>query len=394
MYIFKPFRFEIVEPFPTTKRPRARSGHRIVCDDKYMYSIGGFNPCVPEHDAEMSEDEVWKTSRPLFKELWRFNLSTKKWQRYPGQIYLPIELASTAVLLFRHKLIFYGGTAVPFGESCSNKLYVCDLEGLDGSVCQLPAVGSLPDPQYGQALVKTKNFIYTVGGTTGYEYTCDVHRYDLRVGVWESVYICSGRDPMEPPGRYRHELAFDGRRIYVLGGGTGVQSFGFSHIPAFDIETNTWSILHAHADPGSQLTFPGARRCHGAVQYLDKETQSVHVIISGGFCGGLAYKDVWRLNLKNLQWNKIVHCTLPKPLYFHSAAVTPAGKMYTFGGIIETHEQTTPRTSDVLSTWVIIPSLSEICWEAVNHYYELRAKSRDQLLDIGIPLKFINRLFD
>ncbi|XP_015111371.1 kelch domain-containing protein 10 homolog [Diachasma alloeum] len=390
MYKFKPFTFEILNP-STHRRPRARSGHRIVCDDKYMYSIGGFNPCIPDDDPEMSKDEVWRESKPLFKELWRFNLATKKWERYPGQKNLPIELASTAVLLFQHKLIVYGGTAVPFGESCSNKLYACDLE--NGSIGELPAVGSLPDPQYGQALVTTNNFIYTVGGTTGYEYTCDIHRYDLRMGLWESVYICSGRDPMEPSGRYRHELAFDGRRIFVLGGGTSVESFGFSEIPAFDVETNRWSILHTHGD-GSQSRYPGPRRCHGAVQYLDAESESVNVIISGGFCGNRDYRDVWRLNLKSLQWTKIVNCSLPKPLYFHSVAVTPAGKMYTFGGIVETQNEMTKRTNDVHSAWLIIPSLSEISWEAVNHYYELRTKSKDELFDMGIPFKYIKRLID
>jgi len=81
---------------------------------------------------------------------------------------------------------------------------------------------------FGQALVCHGSYLYTVGGTTGYEYTCDIHRFDLKRGVWEVVYICSGRDELEPYGRYRHELAFDGKMIYVLGGGTSTESYGFS----------------------------------------------------------------------------------------------------------------------------------------------------------------------
>ncbi|XP_063984372.1 kelch domain-containing protein 10 homolog isoform X2 [Diachasmimorpha longicaudata] len=357
-----------------------------------MYSIGGFNPSVPADDPEMSKDEVWRESKPLFKELWRFNLATKTWERYRGQKNLPIELASTAVLLFQQKLIVYGGTAVPFGESCSNKLYACDLD--NDSVQELPALGNLPDPQYGQALVTTNNYIYTVGGTTGYDYTCDVHRYDLRTGLWESMYICSGGDPMEPPGRYRHELAFDGRRIFVLGGGTSTDSFGFSDISVYDVETNRWSIVHTHGDGEYQPRYPDPRRCHGAVQYLDAESESINVIISGGVCGNFAYKDVWRLNLMSLQWTRIVKCWLPTPLHFHSVAITPAGKMYTFGGVVDKRNAMTIRTSDVHSAWLMIPSLSEICWEAVNHYYELRTKSKDELFDMGIPIKYIKRLVD
>jgi len=42
------------------------------------------------------------------------------------------------------------------------------------------------------------------------------------------VYICTGKDECEPYGRYRHELAFDGKMIYVLGGGTSTEAYGFS----------------------------------------------------------------------------------------------------------------------------------------------------------------------
>lgn len=71
MYKFKPFTFEILEP-SSAKKPRARSGHRIVCNDKYMYSIGGFNPGIPDDDPDMSKDEVWQESKPLFKVLRSF----------------------------------------------------------------------------------------------------------------------------------------------------------------------------------------------------------------------------------------------------------------------------------------------------------------------------------
>lgn len=105
-------------------------------------------------------------------------------------------------------------------------MYVCDVE--DGRIVTLNARGILPDPRYGQALVCHGSYLYTVGGTTGVDYSCDIHRIDLTTGVWESVYICMGRDFCEPAGRYRHELAYDGKMIYVLGGGTSTESFGFT----------------------------------------------------------------------------------------------------------------------------------------------------------------------
>lgn len=224
MYVCKPFQFTIHKP-SGSQCPRARSGHRIVCNEKYLYSYGGYNPEILPDDPEMSKDEIWRESNPLFKELWRFNLSTNKWKRMPGQKNYPIELASTAVILRRNNLIIFGGTAVPFGESCSNRLYICDIE--NGDIRKLEANGSMPSPQYGQALICHEHYLYTVGGTTGYGYTCDIHRFDLKTGKWETVYLCSGADEMEPPGRYRHELAYDGKMIYVFGGGTVSETFGF-----------------------------------------------------------------------------------------------------------------------------------------------------------------------
>ena len=50
------------------------------------------------------------------------------------------------------------------------------------------------------------------------------------------------------------------------------------------------------------------------------------------------------------------------------------------------------RTDSMLSVWLIIPKLTEICWEAVNHYYpNLQNYTPNELLQIGIPLKYVKR---
>lgn len=42
---------------------------------------------------------------------------------------------------------------------------------------EVQATGQHPTPQYGQALVYHNNFLYTIGGTTGFAYSCDIHRH-------------------------------------------------------------------------------------------------------------------------------------------------------------------------------------------------------------------------
>lgn len=80
---------------------------------------------------------------------------------------------------------------------------------------------------------------------------------------------------------------------------------------------------------------PEPRRCHGSVQYTNEKTGVTSVVISGGYNGDHVFSDVWRLDLNLLQWTCLRKCILPCPVYFHSAALTPEGRMYTFGGIVK-----------------------------------------------------------
>lgn len=219
VYSFKPFtvtrcKYNLSDE-SKTHLPKPRSGHRIVCDEGNLYSFGGYNP----------ENENGVPVHALFKEIWKFNFASQTWRCIcPDD--MPDELASNAVLLRGCTMLIYGGTSHPFGESCSSTLYVCNVK--DFSITQVNATGEIPMKQYGQALVLDGCNLYTIGGTTGHEFTADVHCLDLRTRVWQEIYKCKNNNSVkEPHGRYRHELAFDGTKIYVLGGGTVRTAFGF-----------------------------------------------------------------------------------------------------------------------------------------------------------------------
>lgn len=70
------------------------------------------------------------------------------------------------------------------------------------------------------------------------------------------MYICQGNGDYEPPGRYRHEVAFDGVHIFILGGGTAEEAFGFSKIPVFNVETRQWRKLKTVRDPKNGVPQP------------------------------------------------------------------------------------------------------------------------------------------
>lgn len=209
--------------------------------------------------------------------------------------------------------------------------------------------------------------------------------------IWEEP--SSDFDPQQgieriPAPRYRHEIATSGQWIYVLGGGTASIVFNFETIPAYNTETKLWETCPSSNCPTTG-TFPPPRKFHAAVQHGN------YAYLCGGFDGNIMFDDIWRLDLSTLRWTKLSQ-RLPRPIYFHSATVTPAGCMYVFGGV--TSEMGDRRSNEIYKMWLNVPSLQEITWDAITNGFHtiLRRHGHDQeyLRRSGfhIPPKFFQRL--
>lgn len=375
MYSFRPYQITKLEASGNQSRdlscPQARSGHRIVADSGNIYSFGGYNPDADLDRDEFSEDFVLLGGNTLFKELWKYNIASQLWTKLKTTGPMPDEVASHAAVLSGPKLIVFGGTGVPFGENSSNRVNVCDLQSLEWT--PLDVEGEPPLQQYGQGVTLHDGGLYVVGGTTGYEYSMTVHRLDLNSKQWAEFNTNNAPDP-----RYRHEIAIKDKELFVFGGGTASDSFGFDEVPVFNLEFRKWRI---EATSGR---CPTARRCHGCVQLGDD------VYVCGGHDGGKIFPDVWRINLNTLKWERL-KCSLPTPVYFHSAALSPLGQMFIFGGVTDIEANT--RTNALYSVWLKVPPLVEMCWQAVLHYIPRIANlSKHQLLEEGVPQKFLNRI--
>ncbi|XP_017054276.1 kelch domain-containing protein 10 homolog [Drosophila ficusphila] len=377
--------------------PLARSGHRIIASNSHLYSLGGYNP-----------RSALAASRRghclLFQELWSYNFATRTWRlelNADNASNMPVELASNALTIHNNVLISHGGTGYPFGESCSNDCYVYRTAsaGATPGVERLKVTGDLPTAQYGPGIVIHKHFLYTIGGTTGFDYTCDVYRLDLRTRTWENVYISRPEMRDDPEGRYRHEVVYDGKHIFVLGGGTSHSVYDLQRIPAYNLEANCWDYFDTYPDRNTadledgNRGYPKPRKCFSCVQH-QSSNGDIEAFITGGLQGDVStyFSDIWKLNLRTKQWFHIKTATLPRPLYFHSAAHSDNGCMYVFGGI-EYNEKQMRRRNDLYKMWMTVPKLSEMCWDAITYYNDnLDVYDRKTLLGAGIPKRFAERV--
>ncbi|GCB61396.1 hypothetical protein scyTo_0014327 [Scyliorhinus torazame] len=317
--------------------PPARSGHRCVADNSSLYVFGGYNPDYEESGGPGNEDY------PLFRELWRYHFASGTWQQVGTEGFMPRELASMSVVLHGNNLLVFGGTGVPFGESSGNDVHVCNVNYKRWAL--LNCRGKKPNRIYGQAMVIINGYLYIFGGTTGYVYNTDLHRLDLTAREW--IQLKPNNPPSDlPEERYRHEIAHDGQRIYILGGGTSWTTYPLDKIHAYNLETNTWEEMQTK--PQDRTGFPAARRCHSCVQI------GHDVYVCGGYNG-------------------------------------EAGCMYVHGGVVNIHEN--KRTDSLYKIWLVVPSLFELCWERLlKSLPHLTQLSTTQLLNLGLTQGLVERL--
>ncbi|CAL8108227.1 unnamed protein product [Orchesella dallaii] len=390
-FYFKPLVFQELKnqqvcPSTTAQVPEPRSGHRIVCDDANLYSFGGY--LEVNTDVRLPTDILQgRHTQRLFKELWCYNFAEGQWKYLPTAGKAPKEVASHSAILYGNFLIVFGGTGVPFGGSSSNKMNICDLRSLTWRT--INTTGEAPTPQYGQSVVldSTTRSFYVIGGTTGYGYSMDIYKLDLAKRHWEKIFVSRG-DSLEPQPRYRHEVAFDGDNIYILGGGTARDAYELKTVPVFNLKDREWYMLKTKGSLSGVLNstprFPCPRKCQGSVQ------KGEDVFICGGYDSKYIFMDLWKLHLPSMQWH-VLPVTMPMPLYFHSTSITSGGCMYIFGGV--THIINSTRTNRVFKIWLAVPKLKEMCWEALLYYRkDIRQRSRTYLLNTGIPSEFVNRV--
>ncbi|KAH0561320.1 hypothetical protein KQX54_016201 [Cotesia glomerata] len=190
----------------------------------------------------------------------------------------------------------------------------------------------------------------------------------------------------------QHTLAYDGKSIFVIGGyinlDTGETFIPLRSIPVFDFESEAWRIVDTHGDENETShfpVFPMERVNFSITQFTDPNTGDVNVVIFGGtqppwkqterITGGRndnVYTDFWKLNLRSMKW-----------IYL---GVIPSG-------IGDKPAATNKSSSEIYSTWLCVPRLKQICWQAVmQHIPDIASKTDTEVIALGFTWKVFKSL--
>ncbi|XP_057322186.1 kelch domain-containing protein 10 homolog [Microplitis mediator] len=397
MYTFQPYVFTEHSPNGIAK-PKGRIKSNIGCDGKNLYVYEGMDPTTAVAFRDESTGSLFDESRSDFRDIWVYNLAEQQWRLMRNDSNLPHDKDINFGAIFESNYLVTWTIRVPFNDKLSSRkgrLHIYDLN--TESALARRTTGQIPNPSFPQNFIRHGKYIYTVGIEKNYENFSDVYKLNMENGVWEVVYICRGLVANEPVGRMNSTLVYGNNMIYIFGGvmdGSGLNPFSFVQISAFDIEKCRWKIIDTLGDENHIPQYPSERDHFGVTSYTDPGSGEINVIISGGTVDNNrdTFNDVWRLNLTSLKWTCLERfgTVLPCHIDSHSMTVSPAGKLFTFGGYIFNNDtQQGLCLSTLHSTWLRIPKLTDICWEAVFHYYpNLKAMTDKEIKSLGIPPHF------
>jgi len=384
---------EFIEILPSESsvKPHPRSGHRAIATESDLWIWGGYYP------AEGAQPER------MFQELWRYNFALRRWtlERTTGDG--PMRtLASHSMCLYRNLLLVFGGTGFPFGHHVSNDLFVLDLKRRHWKRCEI--LDQKPQQVYGASMILHGDHLYILCGTNSWAYNSNV--YDIYLPNLKCQHIGHTFDEIEDPsesGRYRQEAYLYNNKIFLFGGG-GVSGISFSleHLPVFDLTTRHWSFVHTNPDPIHN--FPLGRKFHSILPFHNNQI----IMFGGAHFDRLTNRHIvvndhiWIFDFEKIEWSILPSLTMPRPTYFHAAAINERGEIWAHGGVVvesrSTNDNLNRNETRITSLYTMntqVLNLSEIAWNYFLNSLPDRMRLIEQpelMAQLHIPPRFIERV--
>jgi len=328
----------------TSVQPSARTFHKTVVHEGYMYILGGFDgrrlndiyrvllrtkseltrsanrldgqsvnaPAL--HDANRGMpgssgavgDANDQALSHMPEDLWT-------WQRIDvqmGQVYTP--RTGHAVVVWNHCFYLMGGTDE---NARQNDIYRYDVRNRTW-VCIDPVSGNAPSARSGSKAVVCRDSIYYFGGYTKKDgdYFNDLFEFNIPRAHWTRIDTA-----MRPTVRTDHSCVVYEASLYIFGGFDGRSRFQDLH--QYMVEDREWVEIP------SQDNGPMGRFGHSAVVYRSG------MFVFGGWNGHDTLDDLYEFSMTTNQWYSVPgRGDVPPSRYRHSAVVHGCC-MFIFGGV-------------------------------------------------------------
>lgn len=280
----------------TSVQPSARTFHKTVEHEGYMYILGGF-------DGRRLND-MHRIMLRSAAELARCQTRTALENAgTPGQTDHPSQAENAG-----------SSGAIGDAQDAADALTPEDMWTWQRVTMQ---IGPVYTPRTGHAVVVWNHCFYLMGGTDENARQNDIYRYNLRNKTWVCIEPISGHAPSARSGS-KAVVCRDS--IFFFGGYTKKDGDYFNDLFEFNIPRAHWTRL----DTANR---PTVRTDHSCIVY------EASLFIFGGFDGRSRFQDLHQYTIEDREWTEIPasDSNVPMGRFGHTAVVYGSG-MFIFGG--------------------------------------------------------------
>jgi N-acetylneuraminic acid mutarotase len=311
----------------TSKNPTARTFHRSVIFEGFLYVLGGYDgsrkndmfrlyltDVSPEDDIE-SNPLLATTNENDERLCWKeIEIIGKSYSSRTGH----------CAINSKGKIYVFGGT-----DETTRRNDLHEFDTISHVWKLVDCAGEVPTTRSGAKCVEYEDFIYIFGGYTRKDgiYYDDVHRLNVSLATWQKL-LTRGEIPNP---RTDHTAVIYTSSMYIFAGYDGKSRF--NDLKALDLESKDWSNIVSSGSP------PMARFGHTAVVY------NHCMYIFGGWDGHDTLDDLYQFSFGPKIWYELRRSQgiRPNPRYRHSCVVFESS-LFVFGGV----DKSPTRFSDLL----------------------------------------------
>ncbi|KAH9177240.1 galactose oxidase [Lactarius sanguifluus] len=269
------------------------------------------------HSVTLADNVAWIfggcDDKGCFKDMWCFNIETMQWSHPEMQGDLPPPCRAHSATLIGRKIVIIGGGE---GASYYNSVHVFDIPTRRWSRPTFTTT-DVPPPRRAHTTVMYQGKIWVFGGGNGLQALNDVWTLDVGTSLdrmkWEQVAI-TGRKRPSPRGYHTANLVQN--MMIVVGGSDGRECF--QDIWCLNLDAAVWTqvkpdTLHR-------------RLSHSAAQV------GSYLFISGGHDGSEYTPELLLFNLVSLQYEPRARLgRAPTPRGYHASLLADS-RLFIFGG--------------------------------------------------------------